>query len=43
MSNGNTRAVPMLVSRDELSADGQSLRDAAPSDPFFLQQWQVTT
>ncbi|MFB8310317.1 hypothetical protein ACFC5T_17345 [Streptomyces sp. NPDC055961] len=42
LSSGDTRAVPMLVSRDELLADGHPLRDAAPSDPFFLQQWQVT-
>ncbi|MFF2228320.1 hypothetical protein ACFVV7_33940 [Streptomyces globisporus] len=43
LSSADTRAVPMLVSRDALSADGHPLRDAGPSDPLYLQQWEVTT
>jgi hypothetical protein len=41
LSSGNSRAVPVLVTRDELWADGQPLTSADPSDPIFLQQWQV--
>ncbi|MFE0774335.1 hypothetical protein [Streptomyces sp. NPDC058861] len=36
-----TRAAGRLVTREQLAADGRSLSQATPSDPHFLQQWEL--
>ncbi|GLF98204.1 hypothetical protein [Streptomyces yaizuensis] len=42
LSGGAAGAVPLLVTRDELSTDGLPLSHAAPSAPYFLHQWKLT-
>lgn len=41
LTSGVTRAAGHLVTREQLAADGRSLSQAMPSDPHFLQQWEL--
>lgn len=41
LTSGATRAAGRLVTREQLAADGRSLSHAMPSDPHFLQQWEL--
>jgi hypothetical protein len=41
LSSSRTRAVPLLVTRGQLTTDGRPLTDAPPSDPYFLHQWEL--
>lgn len=41
LSGRGTRARAYAVTRDQLVADGRLLPQAAPSSPYFLQQWEL--
>ncbi|MCY0927895.1 hypothetical protein OTB20_17070 [Streptomyces sp. H27-H1] len=41
LSSDSTKATAHLVTRDQLTADGLPLPEAVPSDPDFLQQWEL--
>ncbi|MFJ9574506.1 hypothetical protein [Streptomyces bacillaris] len=41
LSGTATRSSAYLVTRAELISDGRPLHQAHPSDPYFLQQWEL--
>lgn len=43
LSGTATRSSACLVTRAQLTSDGRSLSQAPPSDPYFLQQWVLTS
>ncbi|WP_230211238.1 hypothetical protein [Streptomyces kaniharaensis] len=41
LSGPATRSSAYLVTRAQLTSDGRRLLQALPSDPYFLQQWEL--
>ncbi|MFD3662894.1 hypothetical protein ACFWVF_20225 [Streptomyces sp. NPDC058659] len=41
LSGPATRSSAYLVTRAQLTSDGRRLHQTPPSDPYFLQQWEL--